>query len=423
METQEKSPVLFIVADAFRWDYLDFSWSSYRCAPFLSDLSDESLYVRRLIPNFGFCERTEMFTGSRPDESNLFTAMTFDEQNSQFKNGFDISIFRLFDMKNFLRRYTRRFFRDYFKKIKKTSQPVYEIPINLLPKIALTEDISDLQQPGWLGIETIFDKLRAAGKTFFFDTFASLTMSIGLDEDRESAIKNAFSNYRDIYLLYIGQMDSIGHDFGPNSSEAKNKIFLTDARLMRIAEEFEKNYPEGIIFIIGDHGMVNVAKYIDVESRINKLKKYGVAAFKDFFYFLDSTMLRIWFKNETAKEKITGYLQKDVEMNEFGSFIYQDTCSDLHIPKPGGKYGDLYWVAKPGCIIFPCFFRRRKPALGMHGYLTDDLQQHGFAIIRGKSVKRGITESAELIDVSPTLCDLLQIPYPSKNSGRSLLLK
>ena len=72
---------LFLVADAIRSDYLNET-----DAPFLTSLISSSVYVKFLHPNFGFCERSEMFSGTRPDKNGYFTAITLDEARSPFGN-------------------------------------------------------------------------------------------------------------------------------------------------------------------------------------------------------------------------------------------------------------------------------------------------------------------------------------------------
>lgn len=421
MKTSEKTPILFILIDAFRYDYVGLQNLTFKYAPFLESIINSSIYVKRLIPSFGFCERAEIFTGTRPDYNQFFTALTINPQYSEFRNVFEISLFKFFDWDNFLRRYTRYFFKTYFKKIRGIKQPIYEIPIHLLPKVALTEDHYDFHLTAYSGFHTIFDKLRETRKTFFIDTFASLTKEMGSDDDREKQIKTALKDYYDLYLLYIGEGDFIGHKYGPKSKKTKDMIYLVDARLMRITEDFLKVYPEGIIFFIGDHGMSDVAKHIDFTERIKHLKKHHIYPYIDYDYFLDSTLIRIWFKNKSAEKIIHEMFDFDAELNEFGDIISESLAKELNIPPPKGFYGDFYWAAKNNCIVFPNFFERRNSPNGMHGYSPNNPEQHGFAIVYSKDMKPASIESADLIDVCPTLCNLLNLPIPKTCQGKSLL--
>jgi len=73
--------VVFIVCDAIRWDYLTEDDS-----PFLLNLAENGTYAEKVKPSLGFCERTEMFSGTRPEDSGYFTAFTLDGEKSDFRN-------------------------------------------------------------------------------------------------------------------------------------------------------------------------------------------------------------------------------------------------------------------------------------------------------------------------------------------------
>ena len=418
--TENRKSVLYIVADAFRSDYLE-----PQNTPFLCSLAEKGTYVKKLRPNFGFCERTEMFTGTRPDENDFFTALTFGDEGSAFaKCRADISLLSLFDWKTkFLRRYIRRFFRDWFSKVRKVSQPVYEIPLKLLPLITLTEDVRDLQKPGWSNTETIFDVVRETGKSFYFDTFASLTMKMSTDDDRTEHLCRVFpeSDY-DFYLAYIGDGDGTGHQFGPSSEEAIKMTRRVDDRIKKIAHAFFESFPAGKILVIGDHGMLEVVSIIDMDRKIMRIASSAdLRLRKDFDYFLDSTLTRIWFRTAKAENAFSSAFEKDHEINANGKIITRDLAASLHIPFPGCRYGDLMWMANPGILIFPDFFHYRRPCRGMHGYETQVPGQKGFAVASGTGIQNRYIDEAELIDVCPSLCRLLEIREPEQNRGKSFI--
>jgi len=415
-----EQPTLFIVADAFRHDYINPENTPTLCA-----LAKEGCYIRRLRPNFGFCERTEMFTGTRPDVNGFFTALTYDDENSAFRPiRREVLLLSLFDWKTvFLRRYIRRFNRDWFRKIRKISQPVYEIPLALLPRIALTEDLRELHLPGGSSVETIFDILRQQKKSFYFDTFVSLIMDMTDDDERTERLCRTFSRQKyNLYLIYIGDGDGTGHDFGPHSEQAREMNRRVDAHIKKLADVFFNQYPAGNLLAIGDHGMLEVERHINVDAKIFRaVKKASLKLQKDFDYFLDSTLARLWFHSERAKNAFQTLFSEDTELTSLGKLLTPKLATELHIPSPGGRYGDLLWIANPGILIFPDFFHFRKPCIGMHGYETYVSGQKGFAIAVGKNIPQTEIEEAELIDICPTLCRLLNIRVPEQNCGKCLL--
>jgi type I phosphodiesterase/nucleotide pyrophosphatase len=413
-------PTIFIVADAFRHDYLKSD-----VTPNLCKLASRGTYARRLRPNFGFCERTEMFTGTTPDMNDFFTALTFADSGSAFKSiKAEILFWSLFDWKSkFMRRYIRRFYRDWFKKIRGITQPVYEIPLKLLPRIVLTEDERELHLPGWSEWETIFDVLRSKGKTFYFDTFCSLTMNMTSDAERVERICRILpEKEHDFYLVYVGAGDGEGHDFGPHGPEALDMNRRVDSHIGRISDVFFKNFPEGRFLVIGDHGMLEVKDYIDVDSKIFKAaKKAGIRHVKDFDYFLDSTLTRIWFKSPDAEKVFYDCFNNDKDLKSKGRILTDELARKFHVPPAGGRYGDLRWIANAGVLIFPDFFHYRNPCKGMHGYETHVSGQKGFAIAVGGGIPKRDMEEIDLIDICPTLSRMLDIPVPKNNCGESIL--
>ena len=81
-----KATVIFIL-DAHRASYID-----NHAPPYLSMLKNKYCYYD-LTPSFGFCERSEIFTGLCPLESDNLTAIGHDPKNSPyntFRLGFNI---------------------------------------------------------------------------------------------------------------------------------------------------------------------------------------------------------------------------------------------------------------------------------------------------------------------------------------------
>ena len=80
---------VIIIIDAFRWDYITKSYT-----PFLYSLSNNSYYIKKIIPAPGFCERTELFTGLGPFDSKMFLAYSFKSKTSK---GLFFNILQYFD--------------------------------------------------------------------------------------------------------------------------------------------------------------------------------------------------------------------------------------------------------------------------------------------------------------------------------------
>ena len=75
-----KEKVVYLLLDAFRCDYID-----EKSTPFLYNCSQKGIFYKQVIPSLSFCERTEIFTGKKPNESGFFTAIGYEPASSQYK--------------------------------------------------------------------------------------------------------------------------------------------------------------------------------------------------------------------------------------------------------------------------------------------------------------------------------------------------
>ena len=83
---------IFILLDGFRKDYLSNSTT-----PFLWKCSQEGEHYESVEPSFGFCERTEILTGMRGDESGFFSAIGYDPANSPYSGKNILSFFHFIE--------------------------------------------------------------------------------------------------------------------------------------------------------------------------------------------------------------------------------------------------------------------------------------------------------------------------------------
>lgn len=412
-----RPPTLAIVTDAIRHDYI-----TPEDAPFLFSLTQTRSHARRLRPNFGFCERAEFFTGTRPDVNGYFCALTLSD-GSDFSR-WEAALWRLVDWESpTLRPLARRLMRGWFRRIRGISQPIYEIPVRLLPRVALTEDRFDFfDDLGRFSVETIFDVLARERRTVDHRAFASLRRPPQRDPESARALIAALDEPHDLYLLYQGSGDAVGHLHGPRSPERRAMVRALDRRLRQVVEAFQTRHPEGRYVIFGDHGMVDVDRTLTLPPLVRSVATgAGLRVGRDFEIWLDSTLVRLWFHRDRAREALTRWLSTDETMNTHGQVLTPERCREIHVPPPGGIYGDLYWLAHPGVLLWPDFFHRGAPLRGMHGYETHVPEQQTFAVWHHPDGPRLELDEIEGIDICPLLCDQMGIPVPAQCQGVSPL--
>lgn len=413
--------LVFIILDAFRWDYI-----SKEHTPILHSMARKGVYVEKLISVAGFAERAPIFTGAHLDTSGYFTAYSYDPEKSPFKFIKPFSrLLAILSKNDFVNRATHFALAEFGRFLQKhgvvdTYLNPALIPFEVLPYIGVTEDEKTIFKKSALSVESVFDVLHdeEIGFEFLIHPVADI---LGNDDAiLNEALKRASRRKCSLYFMQFISSDHECHIYG---SESDIRIKVTreiDRKIGVLKEHFEKIYRDAIFFIIGDHGMMDVTKRIDVFGNVIKFAKKNNLKFgKDFIMFLDSTLARFWFFNSEA-EIIEDYFLKN--FSEYGYPITKDIAKKYRIPYKNKKYGDFVFWMKPGILINPDYFwSHTKPPRAMHGYDPHHEKMKGFAVVYSKDIEHKKIEEAHLVDVCPTLCDLIGIRYPKNNEGVSFL--
>ena len=394
--------VLFL-ADAFSSNYL-----SKDKTPFLYDCIGKGVYTEKIIPGVGFCERSEIFTGSSSTKSGYLTAIGFSPKKSPYRNmGMMLKVISfvdtIFSFLPIVRKVMRRILSYYIYRTEHPLNP-YQIPFKLLKYFSLTEDYEDITKFNALGANSVFDEAVRNSKRIYHDSFTGLNKkNNGSDEDRLQMVLDESSGEYSLYLIYISTMDAIGHIYGPDSLETDEALAALDNTLMNFVDRFEKIHPDSTYIFLGDHGMVKVDNHIDINAIIKKMEydlqlKLGL----DYIYFLDSTMFRLWFFNDNVKVKIKSYLSDISELAEKG--IFHNNELEFNLNK---DTGDTIWYANSGVLINPDFFHLpNHVSLGMHGYLDCDKSgSYGMYIKFGNTVTLGTHKERHLHDIYHDILD------------------
>ena len=411
---------VLVILDAFRHDYLNATDT-----PFLWQMAGNGLHVRKVTPNLGFCEISEYVTGTDPAHNGNFTQITYNGNSLP-----TAAVKRWKRLERIERGLKRRrikglkFFFYYplwfFLPNKEMVQLRYEIPVHLLPFLRGTE--SAIRYTDWeaFRIPSLFDQMRSRGKSVFDLTFVRFNRVSGSDEQRiTTAIDHAVQKH-DLYLIYLGQGDSVGHEEGPDSVARHRMAAEQDRRIKRLHRGFKSVFDTVHWVISGDHGMVPVSQNVDVGAVIKAgAARYGLRIGIDFMLFLDSTMARVWYFSAYARSAFERILQHPL-FGVTGQFVTRASAARYMIPAPGGRYGDTLWLADPGVMIYPDFFNRF-PNKGMHGYDPQVDTQKGFAVSHSPLCGPKTIPRAELVDLCPTLAHLVGVKPPSASRGRDLM--
>ena len=377
---------VIVILDAFRWDYI----SKYQ-TPFLYNLKENNLHIEKLEASPGFCERSEIFTGLTPNQSGNFLAYGLKKDISLNKNHRLFKI--LFMIERLIKRWgyfelnynkkkisSQKIIRFLFKKLfKKSLQGSQLIPYDFLPFFELTEDKYSMTNILEYPFQTFFDTLNRNKIKFSTEAFTNLNLSSNLNDlDRIKLLEKIVADKSIIYaFLYLGEVDFLGHKLGPKKLINSGNLLLIDKKIKSLYKKIKKLDNDIKFIFIGDHGMLEIKKDFDIESKILLyVKKHKLKRSVDVIWFIDSNYFRIWFFKE--KEFHINCFKNEVSYEEFGSYISLKKLEKLNLDST--KYGDLLWYAHKEVLIYPNFFNSTK-LQGMHGYYLASEASNGTAII------------------------------------------
>lgn len=394
MIDKKAKKILVVSLDAFRCDYLEQT-------KFLKDLALKNSYGQ-LKTIFGYTGiGAAINAGKYPKDSGIWLEFLYSPKNTPFKlvkyftfldRWFFSKIIRLIINLIFnFGRYLRG--GSYLTSIKSIS---FKQLVNF--NTSLYKDWGDENVLARKGIKALFDILREKNiKFLYYDWPIKATndylhldwLTKNNDQDKVSELLKD-KDKADFFWLRIWDLDSIIHEFGPNSLEVKKCIQKVDYLCQKIYDNFRTNYNLEFLFW-SDHGMVEVKELINFEAIIKRIS---------YPYFLDSTLARFWPPDSRAENELVKELNKQKE----GRILEREDFEKYNLDFYDKRYGKVIFAVAPGNLIFPNFYNNFIPPKGMHGYNPDLLEQKGIYI---SSLNKG-QKSKEMIEMYDEILSLLK---------------
>jgi len=408
----KKEITCYILLDGFKADYI-------KDTKFIKDIKKE--YISKIEESFGFQSfRPSAFAGINPERSNICHIWFYSPDTTpygKFKlllnvmNKIKSKKINILIRKLFLFLYMpgRFMHRNYYLSL---YDPV-DILFNLMPYFDISEKKTVIERD-YINFPTIFDLLKEQNKKFLYLGYPIKVFGI---KEKNKKIEQVLKNAEDLdfIFLHVNISDIFGHVYGPNSKELKELHKYEDFFVEKVYSYLKSKYNIVNLIIGGDHGMVKVTNTINLWE---KLQNLSVKLEKDYLVFLDSPMARFWVFNEKAEMEIREILER----LECGKILIEEDYEKYKIRFEDNRYGDLIWLANPGTLIFPNFFGWYEPVKGMHGYAPECEDNKGaFMIITDKNMEFEKRENLKMIDVFPTLCDMMNLPIPKTCEGKSII--
>ncbi len=404
-----RTPTLFIYLDGCRYDYVSKEYT-----PWLHEMGLEGVQ-KRVRTTAGFTQRTPMLTGAYPETSGHFTWYRYDPKNSPFRWVQPFSFLKGAASYNPLAKVAIRMVT---KVVTRTVRPdpAY-IPLDQLPCFDLCVNKRPLKQE--LGhLVNLLSVCDGNGVNYLdaLNTFRSIGSKRYASFFKQARRSLTAKVRYEAYLVHLGDLDVLGHRYGPDMAALGETLRLIDEELKHLCDALRERYGGYKVLVVSDHGMRRVTGVVDVWGNLRKLNsRIG----DDYLCFLDATLARFWFNTARARREVLEML--DDTRN--GHVLSRQEMRQLHIDFPDNAYGDvLFWLDR-GFLVCPNFFQAEQAqTLGMHGYLNDD-EMLGVLIAysSGEHLRGDEREIVDLVDVFPTLIDLLGLSLPAQCEGRSIL--
>lgn len=268
------------------------------------------------------------------------------------------------------------------------------------------------------GIDSIFNIIGEDNCNFYFVTnFKKMIKSLN----------SSFINNKKLQIFDAHATDHFTHWNIQDEDKMAAAYKQIDERIEEMHKECQRR---GITtMILSDHAQERVKETIDI---VGKMKELGIQK-NEISYFIEASKARFWFHTDSAREKMLEYLSG----NEKGTLLHFEELYKYGIEFDDDRYGEYYFVTNPGVVFYPNDFyhplanlylgltkkqmraRLESPVYrGYHGHLPHNDSEKGFVMLLDENYKAN-REEIEVIDVTPTVLNLLGYEKPESLKGES----
>ncbi|KAH9520355.1 Ectonucleotide pyrophosphatase/phosphodiesterase member 5 [Bulinus truncatus] len=368
----EKSKVLLVSMDGFRYDYLN---KINKVSNFqkLTDSGVTMPYMNSSFVTKTFPCHYSIATGLHPEVHGIVSNKMFDPEFN-----------KTFSMKS-----TEPFWWQY-------GEPIWITAVKAKLKAGVFF---------WPGSESKIQGLQATGwRPYNNSTPFELRVS--------TVVQWLAKDNFDLVLLYFNEPDSAGHANGPNGEQVVKAIERMNDILGQLMEELQR---EGIkekvnVMVTSDHGMTS----IDVDNKLIDISE-----------IVDSSILKSAV-DEGPTANLIPQPNKSKELVEALSkvdhlhvMLKEDIPERFHL-KNNKRVMPVFAYADEGWLITTNATKRRAVKYyGDHGYDNDLLSMKPLFIASGPDFKTGgqRVEPIQSVDIYPLICHLLDIPAAPNNGS------
>jgi predicted AlkP superfamily pyrophosphatase or phosphodiesterase len=248
--------------------------------------------------------------------------------------------------------------------------------------------------------------------------------------------------YTDFLAMSFSSPDYIGHRYGPDSKEVEDTYLRLDLDIAELLNYLDNKMGKGnyTLFLTADHAVAPVPAYL--KSLKIAAGYFDYAAFRNYVnelcekYYGASDLVENFSNNQVFLNR-DALTKLDLDAASVSQRLADDIITYAGVSKvvtartlqttdfksgimayiQNGYNqrlsGDIIMIPNPGMI-----YKRQTGTTHGSGYSYD---RHVPIMFFGKGIKNGRSrEYVEIIDIAPTISNLLQISFPNSHTGKVL---
>lgn len=280
---------------------------------------------------------------------------------------------------------------------------LYMMPIEHLHHYSHCEP-RDIFRPGGMNSgENIFDLLHRVNRDHWWASDWHQSPSTNWARMEAAAAR------RDVQFLFMydGSLDAWLHENTRESPHLPQRLRETRQHIEAVLERARNAHDEVLFYVFSDHGMSTIRRTLDP---FPALERSGLMMHRDYHCVIDSTMIRLWYPNESVRAAVRGALEGLRGLD----LLSRDYLAAERCAFSDNRFGDDIYLAEPHLLLVPSHLGK-KPLAGMHGYRCDDEDSYA------SFLSNDATASPEcIVDLFGLMARAVAELNPSsENSGRA----
>lgn len=231
---------------------------------------------------------------------------------------------------------------------------LYQVPRGLLPEFDLAER-DDIFEPGGLPGDSLWDALERDHVPWRGWNWRSPEAGA-----MQALAAQLASGDEEFLFCYTAELDADLHREGSFGAGVRQRLEAYAGWLRRLEDLAARRGEELWVYLLSDHGMVDVHASIDVMGALDGLP---VRWPRDYLAFFDSTMARFWWRSGAARAAVRAALER----RSGGRWLDEAALEAAGARFEGREYGEDIYLLDPGVLMVPSFMGDT-PVAAMHGY-------------------------------------------------------